>query len=116
VIRSDGAVEVIGDGGFPVGMIPGVSYEKLEFDLGPGDRLFVYSDGLIEAEGQDGEQFSESRLRQLVRETAAEPSSVLLDRIDGVLRKWRGSETLDDDLSVLMLERLPERIPANAVH
>jgi serine phosphatase RsbU (regulator of sigma subunit) len=116
VIRSDGAVEVIGDGGFPVGMIPGVSYEKLEFDLGPGDRLFVYSDGLTEAEGQGGEQFSEARLRQLVRETAAEPSSVLLDRIDGVLRKWRGSETLDDDLSVLMLERLPERIPANAVH
>ena len=71
---------------------------------------------MIEAESQDGEQFSEARLRTLVRETAAEPSTVLLDRLDDALRNWRGSETLDDDLSVLMLERLAERIPAHAVH
>jgi serine phosphatase RsbU (regulator of sigma subunit) len=116
VIRADGAIEMIGEGGFPVGMLPFASYERLEFDLGPGDRLFIYSDGLVEAEDQDGEQFSETRLRTLVRDTAAEPSSVLLGRLDDALRNWRGSETLDDDLSVLMLERLPERIPANAVH
>lgn len=116
VIRSDGAVEMIGEGGFPVGMLPAASYERLEFDLGPGDRLFVYSDGLIEAEDQSGEQFSEDRLCALVREAAAEPSAVLLDRLDDVLRNWRGSETLDDDLSVLMLERSAERMPANAVH
>jgi serine phosphatase RsbU (regulator of sigma subunit) len=116
VIRSDGAVEVIGEGGFPVGMLPAASYDRLEFDLGPGDRLFIYSDGLVEAEDPDGEQFSEARLHSLMREAAADPSSVLLCRIDDALRNWRGSETLDDDLSVLMLERLAERIPANAVH
>ncbi|MBF9197841.1 PP2C family protein-serine/threonine phosphatase [Microvirga terrestris] len=116
VIRSNGAVEMIGEGGFPVGMLPAASYERLEFDLGPGDRLFIYSDGLVEAEDQGGEQFSEDRLRALVREVAEEPSAILLDRLDDVLRNWRGSETLDDDLSVLMLERSPERMPANAVH
>lgn len=116
VIRADGAVEMIGEGGFPVGMLPAASYDRLEFDLGPGDRLFIYSDGLVEAEDQDGEQFSEDRLRTLVRDTAAEPSSVMLGKLDDVLRNWRGSETLDDDLSVLMLERLAERIPVNAVH
>jgi serine phosphatase RsbU (regulator of sigma subunit) len=116
VIRADGSIEMIGEGGFPVGMLPFASYERLEFDLGPGDRLFIYSDGLVEAEDQDGEQFSETRLRNLVRDTAAAPSPVLLGRLDDALRNWRGSETLDDDLSVLMLERLPERIPANAVH
>ncbi|MCD6070013.1 MAG: hypothetical protein K0S42_529 [Microvirga sp.] len=116
VIRADGSIEMIGEGGFPVGMLPFASYERLEFDLGPGDRLFIYSDGLVEAEDQDGEQFSETRLRNLVRDTAKAPSPVLLDRLDDALRNWRGSETLDDDLSVLMLERLPERIPANAVH
>ncbi|WP_201862790.1 PP2C family protein-serine/threonine phosphatase [Microvirga soli] len=116
VIRSNGAVEMIGEGGFPVGMLPAASYERLEFDLGPGDRLFIYSDGLVEAEDQDGEQFSEARLRTLVHDTAGEPSSMLLGKLDDVLRNWRGSETLDDDLSVLMLERLAERIPANAVH
>jgi serine phosphatase RsbU (regulator of sigma subunit) len=116
VIRSNGAVEMIGEGGFPVGMLPAASYERLEFDLGPGDRLFIYSDGLVEAEDQGGEQFSEDRLQALVRKAAAEPSAILLDRVDDALRNWRGSETLDDDLSVLMLERSAERMPANAVH
>ncbi|KFG68601.1 SpoIIE family protein phosphatase [Microvirga sp. BSC39] len=116
VIRSDGAVEMIGEGGFPVGMLPAASYERLEFDLGPGDRLFIYSDGLVEAEDQSGEQFSEVRLRTFVRDAAAEPSAILLDRLNEVLRNWRSTETLDDDLSVLMLERSAERMPANAVH
>jgi serine phosphatase RsbU (regulator of sigma subunit) len=116
VIRSEGLVDMIGEGGFPVGMIPAASYERLDFDFGPGDRLLIYSDGLVEAEDQAGEQFSEARLRRIVRENAMDASAALLDRLDVAVRNWRGSETLDDDLSVLMLERLPERIPANAVH
>jgi serine phosphatase RsbU (regulator of sigma subunit) len=116
LIRSDGAVEAIGDGGFPVGMIPEASYEKIEFDFGPGDRLLIYSDGLVEAERQDGEQFSEARLRRLVGENSGDTTPIMLDRLDDVLRNWRGSETLDDDLSVLMLERLDERTPGYVVH
>ncbi|MBL0406473.1 SpoIIE family protein phosphatase [Microvirga aerilata] len=116
VIRRGGTVELIGDGGFPVGMISSASYERLEFDFGPGDRLLIFSDGLVEAENQEGEQFSEARLRQLVGENATGTTPAVLETLDGVLRKWRGSETLDDDLSVLMLERLPERTQADAVH
>lgn len=116
LIRSEGNVDMIGEGGFPVGMIPAASYERLDFDFGPGDRLLIYSDGLVEAEDQAGEQFSEARLRRIVRENAMDASPALLDRLDVAVRNWRGSETLDDDLSVLVLERLPERIPANAVH
>jgi serine phosphatase RsbU (regulator of sigma subunit) len=116
VIRSGGAVEMIGEGGFPVGMIPAAAYESLDFDFGPGDRLMIYSDGLIEAEDQAGEQFSEERLRRLVREKATDAPPVLLDTLDDAVRKWRGSETLDDDLSVLMLERLPERTHADVIH
>jgi serine phosphatase RsbU (regulator of sigma subunit) len=114
LIRADGAVEPIGDGGFPVGMIATVDYERLEFEFGPGDRLLVYSDGLVEAENEAGEQFSEKRLCQLVREHSHGPTTLLLDRLDEVLRKWRGSESLADDLSVLMLERLSERTNAHA--
>ncbi len=116
VIRRGGAVEPLGDGGFPVGMISSASYERLEFDFGPGDRLLIFSDGLVEAENQDGEQFSEARLHRLVGENATGSTPVVLDTLDRVLRNWRGSETLDDDLSVLMLERLTERTHADAVH
>ncbi|MFC4170787.1 SpoIIE family protein phosphatase [Microvirga sp. GCM10011540] len=114
LLRADGIVEPIGDGGFPVGMISSATYETLEFDFRPGDRLLVYSDGLVEAENREGEQFSEERLRGLVHEHAEGSTGILLDSLDRVLRKWRGSERLDDDLSVLMLERLSERANVDA--
>jgi serine phosphatase RsbU (regulator of sigma subunit) len=69
----------------------------------------VYSDGLVEAENAEGKQFSEARLRQFMCEQAGNGTPIILDGIDEALRKWRGSETLADDLSVLMLERLSER-------
>jgi serine phosphatase RsbU (regulator of sigma subunit) len=116
VIRSSGAVELVGDGGLPVGMIAPATYERLEFDFGPGDRIFIYSDGLVEAESPQGEAFSDERLRELVRENASDATTDLLANLDNVLRKWRGSETLDDDLSVLMLERLMERTSLHVVH
>jgi serine phosphatase RsbU (regulator of sigma subunit) len=109
LVRRDGSVEILGDGGFPVGMVQVASYETLEADLRPGDRLLVYSDGLVEAENAEGKQFSEARLRQFMREQAGNGTPIILDGIDEALRKWRGSETLADDLSVLMLERLSER-------
>jgi serine phosphatase RsbU (regulator of sigma subunit) len=109
LVRRDGPVEVLGDGGFPVGMVQVASYETLETDFGPGDRLLVYSDGLVEAENAEGEQFSEARLRGFVQEQAGNSTPNILDGLDEALRKWRGSETLTDDLSVLMLDRLSER-------
>jgi serine phosphatase RsbU (regulator of sigma subunit) len=109
LVRRNGLVEPLGDGGFPVGMVHVASYETLEADFGPGDRILVYSDGLVEAENAADEQFSEARLRQFVREQAKNPTPIILDGLDQALRKWRGSETLADDLSVLMLERLSER-------
>ncbi|NHX28342.1 serine/threonine-protein phosphatase, partial [Escherichia coli] len=54
VQRADGRIEFVGDGGVPVGLIPGAGYESFEIRLGPGDRLLLYSDGFTEAEA-DGE-------------------------------------------------------------
>jgi serine phosphatase RsbU (regulator of sigma subunit) len=115
LIRPDGSVASVGDGGFPVGMISTATYEAMELDFGPGDRLLIYSDGVVEAESREGELFSEARLCELVRAHATGSTPLILDTLDDVLRKWRGSETLDDDLSVLMLERLNERTHANAL-
>ena len=109
LVRRNGLVEVLGDGGFPVGMTHRAMYETLETDFNSGDRLLVYSDGLVEAENAAGEQFSEPRLLQFVREQAKSPTPIILDGLDQALRKWRGSETLADDVSILMLERLSER-------
>ncbi len=108
LIRRDGTVTPLGEGGFPVGMFAAARYESVAFDLAPGDRLMLYSDGVVEAHNPAGEIFTEERLLSLVHDHAADPVEALLDRVEGAVRSWRGGETLDDDLSVLVLERLGE--------
>jgi serine phosphatase RsbU (regulator of sigma subunit) len=96
----------LGDGGFPVGLMSQASFETTGFRFRPGDRLMLYSDGLVEAENESGEPFSDERLQALVRAEAGLATGALLRRLDAELRRWRGSETLSDDMSVLVLERL----------
>lgn len=99
--------ELIGGGGFPVGMLPEIEYDTTSFDLAPGDRLFLYSDGVTECDNAAGEPFSELRLRRLLEETADLPVSAVTERVGQALREWKGDDDHRDDISLLVLEREP---------
>ena len=71
------------------------------------DRLFVYSDGVIECENPAGEAFSEQRLRRLLEETAELPVRVATEQVGLTLRDWKGDHPHLDDITLLVLERLP---------
>jgi serine phosphatase RsbU (regulator of sigma subunit) len=114
LIRGDGSVRLMGDGGFPIGLFPQATYELLSFTFAPRDRLLLYSDGLVDAESPSGEPFSDARLLTLMREHARTSTPLLLDALDAALRDWRQSETLDDDVSVLVLERTPTSLDRRA--
>ena len=55
-------VEKVNTPGVPIGMMPGMSYENLTIQLQPGDRLFLYSDGVTECTNSQGDMFGEDRL------------------------------------------------------
>ena len=66
--RADGAVEWIRPrSGPPLAAVEGVRYKKQSFDLGAGDGLFLYTDGVTEAMTQGGELFGESRLMSVIK-------------------------------------------------
>ncbi len=97
--------ERVGNGGFAVGMLPEVEYEAMTIDLAPGDRLFLYSDGVTECVNPAGELFSEARLRRLLEETALLPAALVIIHIDQALREWKGDDNHEDDVTLLILER-----------
>jgi sigma-B regulation protein RsbU (phosphoserine phosphatase) len=99
--------ERVGGSGFPVGMLPEVEYEAIDFELAEGDRLFVYSDGVTECENPAGEAFSERRLRRLLEDTAELPAVVVVEQVGLALRDWKGDDQHRDDITLLVLERLP---------
>ncbi len=104
LLRNDGMMETIDVGGVPIGMLEGMMYDEQEFILGVGERLILYTDGIIECENTAGEQFSFARLQYLLREHGAKPLNNLIEEIRAALVAWRGSSVFDDDISLLIIE------------
>jgi serine phosphatase RsbU (regulator of sigma subunit) len=115
-IRSDGTVQLLGESGYPIGMLSQVSYDGLEIEFGQGDRLLIYSDGVVETENKAGEFYSQDRLLELVARHALMPTDDILATLQTSLRKWRGGATLTDDVSVLIVERKSPWGLTNAIH
>lgn len=105
--RASGCSELVGGGGFPVGMLPELEYDAITFDLAPGDRLFLYSDGITECANPHGEAFSEARLTQLLEATAQLPGAAVASRVGQALQEWKGDDQHQDDITLLILEREP---------
>lgn len=103
-LRRDLPPQACGDSAPPLGMSDDAGYEDLEFELFPGDRLFVYSDGLIECGNRHGELFSQARLEDLLTEGNQLSLDELLQAMEAALFGWRGESFFDDDTSFLVLE------------
>ncbi|PWB79638.1 MAG: serine/threonine protein phosphatase [Candidatus Methylomirabilota bacterium] len=97
--------ELLGTGGFPVGMLPGVTYEEEELYLHPGDRLFFYSDGIPDCIGKNGERFSVNRLTAFLEEWRDRPLQDVVAGLEQTLLRWRDSDEFEDDITLLALER-----------
>jgi len=104
LLHGKGGFTELQNGGLPVGL--GLPREDFldEFTLAPGDRLFLYSDGMIEAVNQEGEQYRSKRLISHLLEnnskTVAEQLRLVLDDIHA----YSGQTEFDDDISIIGIE------------
>jgi sigma-B regulation protein RsbU (phosphoserine phosphatase) len=90
--------------GFPFG-VGGGEYKEQTVPLKPGDRLVLYSDGLIGVRNGEGEHFGTRRLLASLDEGRRLP---LADALGGLVRAvegWRGDSPRQDDVSILLVER-----------
>jgi predicted ester cyclase len=103
--RRDGDCEELRARGMPLGLMPGMSYEQKEIELGAGEAALFYSDGLIEAHDLKGEMFGFPRLRELVSEHADEERSLgqfLMEELYSFVGEGWEQE---DDITLLTLRR-----------
>jgi sigma-B regulation protein RsbU (phosphoserine phosphatase) len=89
--------------GSPIGLADD-TYEERSVQLRAGDRLYLYSDGALEATGSNGKAFGEAQLLASIGEGRSE---ILDDNIVGLaesIAHWRGVEAPQDDISILAVE------------
>jgi sigma-B regulation protein RsbU (phosphoserine phosphatase) len=108
VRRSSGEVQPIIMGadsaGPAVGIIPNAKFKTTEAKLAPGDCLLFYTDGIIEVEAREGNQFGIEALQQTVRAHLNEPTDSLLDAVVSDIYKFGDSTVLTDDACLVAAE------------
>jgi sigma-B regulation protein RsbU (phosphoserine phosphatase) len=105
----DGATRLVAGAGFPVGMIDNAVFQENLLMLAPGDRLCLYTDGVIEALNAAEEEYGIDRLISEIDRCRDLPLRTGLDAIAESVRHWCGGR-LRDDVSLLGVERAPARL------
>lgn len=107
VLRSaDGVCTLLHPTGPAVGMLPGATFAPAEAQMEPGDVLFAYTDGVTEAKDEDGGFFTQARMLATM-EKPVDSATQLLDRFEDRIRAHVGRAEQFDDITMLVLRRLP---------
>ena len=95
--RESGVIELQTEKGLPLGLMDS-EYSELELRLQPGDRILIYSDGILEATNSKGEEFGISRLEEAVQKPGASAQSILEN-----VQQYAHGGTLADDATAVVL-------------
>ena len=87
--------------GSPVAFLPGMPFPELEFDLSPGDRIFLYTDGVPEAVDQNRERFGTERMLEVLNTHGGDTNEELLAAVCAAVAEFAGEEPQFDDMTML---------------
>ncbi len=107
VIRAGGGLETLNVASFPLGMFPGVNFEVHTAQLEPGDQLFVFSDGVTEAQNNEHAFFGDERLSAILEKCGAQPGQSVCSTVVSAVRDFVGDAPQADDLTVTSLRFAP---------
>jgi len=102
--RANGQIERLDVGGLPYGIMPEVKYESAAVTLAPGDWLIIFTDGVVEAENAQQEEYGEARLLSVIEAGKSEEPAGLLKRLMAELDLFVGPTPQHDDVTCMLLK------------
>ena len=104
VVRKEGQVEYLQEGGLIIGAFPKATYEKAEQFFNADDTVVMYSDGLTEAFNRAEEQFGEERLLDLLEGAHRHPAEKIKDMIVQEVNNFSRGSIFWDDFTLVVLK------------
>ena len=94
----------------PLGVLPGFEFQEQEFDMASDDAIFLYTDGLNEAENIDHELFGTDRVKAVLRTRRG--SMEQLNAVNEAVREFVGDAPQSDDLTMLFIHYTSPAVPS----
>jgi len=104
LVPRSGDPRALATGGVPAGMFEEASWHEITVDISPGDRLYLYTDGVIEATNEEHGEFDVDRLISELGAHRDLPLQASVDAIRARVESWCGENEPGDDVTILALE------------
>jgi phosphoserine phosphatase RsbU/P len=106
----------LNESGLLLGVRPSEEYAQTEFTLEAGDRLLVYTDGLVEAVNARGQAFGEAQLGEFITTHQDLPAELFAERLLDEVLGWPGNGSIRaqaDDITLVVIDigEMPEQTP-----
>jgi len=104
VVKRDRSSVVLGERSWPIGFSDDEVYGTDFITVNPGDRMYLFSDGIYEVMNSQGEIWGRKRLQEALEEVASQPMQSGLSRIIEQSRTWNAQGGFEDDVALLGVE------------
>lgn len=105
ILRADGTAERLKAGGLAVGLMAGRTYSETEWQLGAGDLVALYSDGVTEANDPEENEYSIERLIEFLRERPAASAEEIVKATYESVDAFADTAPQYDDITMMVVRR-----------
>jgi sigma-B regulation protein RsbU (phosphoserine phosphatase) len=103
IFREDQIIE-LKEGEAPLGLFPGLPRTTTKVNMGKNDLVLLYTDGIIEAENPQGEQFYYDRLKDCIKTNMHLPAESIKEKLIRELKEYVNADHFDDDVTFLIIK------------
>ena len=102
VVRGDGTVEELREGGTLLGLVEESSYVSGRLAVHAEDMLVFYTDGVTDRGSREGEMYGAERLKEAAARNRKDPARIALYSILGEVQGWSGGLAAEDDATLVV--------------
>ena len=104
ILHTDGELEVLDVHGSVIGAGDGRPFRQEENHLEHGDKIILYTDGVLDYPNPAGEIFGKQRFHKALQKHGRQPVQTLMDSVQMTIKDFAGSASSGDDLSMMAVE------------
>ncbi len=106
LLRENGTMEKLDAGGVGLGMFDfGIPFAGQKSIMNPGDKLFLYTDGIPEAMNEKEEEYSDEKMIKFFTDNSNAPSKEFIDSLVKDVKGYSGTAPQSDDITAMILKR-----------